>query len=135
MLLKLSDESTRHYEVIIDLLDKIFIIPLNISGVKLSKAYLRKDVTKIFLKNQAYESRQKAELNSREFRTRYTNLSRHVIKTSEFYCYAYHISRDESAFQRRVYVYTQSHRLQGCAESILLIQHCRSISCLYAGYM
>jgi hypothetical protein len=60
----------------------------------------------------------KAELNSREFRTRYTNLSRCVIKASEFYCCAYHISRDESAFRRRVYFYTKSHRLQGRAGSI-----------------
>jgi uncharacterized protein with ParB-like and HNH nuclease domain len=59
MLLKLPDESTRHYEVDIDFLDKMFIIllRLNISGVKLSKADLRKDLTKIFLKNQVYESR------------------------------------------------------------------------------
>jgi hypothetical protein len=61
MFLKLPDESTRHYEVIIDFLDNIFIVPLNISGVKFSKADLRKDVTKIFLKNQTYESRQKGK--------------------------------------------------------------------------
>jgi len=53
----------------------------------------------------------KEKLNSRKFRTRYTNLSRHDIKASEFYCYAYHISRDESAFQRCVYF---THNLTGC---------------------
>jgi len=61
----------------------------------------------------------KAKLNSREFITRYTNLSHHVIKP-QFYCYAYHISREESAFQRRPYFYTRRHRLHGCAGSALL---------------
>jgi len=108
---------------------------LYISGDKFSTADLRKDVTKTFMKNQAFEHSKKAELNSREFRTRSTNQSRRVIKTSESYCYAYHISRDESAFQRHVYFYTQRHRLHGRAGSTLLIQHCQSIRCLYVGYM
>ena len=54
------------------------------------------------------------EINSHEFKIRYilVHLSRRVIRTSEFYCYACYISRNESALQRSVHFFT--HKVVGC---------------------